>query len=145
MPTPSHSTVVPGLRYQDAHAAIDWLCQVLGFTRHAIFEGPNHTIAHAQLTFGSGMVMLGSASNQGESAQHMAQPSEIAGRETVALCLIAEEAAPLYDRAVAAGAEILMDLRTMDYGGKAFTVRDPGGHIWAIGEYDPWAETPSQA
>jgi uncharacterized glyoxalase superfamily protein PhnB len=31
-----------------------------------------------------------------------------------------------------------MELRTMDYGGKAFTVRDPEGYTWAVGEYDPW-------
>ena len=37
---------------------------------------------------------------------------------------------------------MLLDLREMDYGGKAFTVRDPEGHIWAVGEYDPWAHVP---
>jgi hypothetical protein len=26
-----------------------------------------------------------------------------------------------------------------DYGGKAFIVRDPEGHIWSIGEYIPWS------
>lgn len=142
--TPSQSSVIPAVRYQDAHAAIDWLCRVLGFVRHAVYEGPNHTIAHAQLTFGSaGMIMLGSASNSGESAQHTVLPFEIDGRETVSLCLITDDAAPVYDRVVSAGAEILMELRAMDYGGRAFSVRDPGGHIWAIGEYDPWAETSS--
>ena len=145
MSTPRNSAVVPAVRYQDAHAAIDWLCRVLGFTRHAVYEGPSHTIAHAQLTFGSGMIMLGSASNQGESAQHMVQPSETGGRETVSLCLITDDAALVYDRAVSAGADILMELRDMDYGGRAFTVPDPGGHIWSVGEYDPWAETPSQS
>ena len=144
MSAPINSSVIPALRYIDAHAAIDWLCHVLGFTRHAIFEGPNHTIAHAQLTFGSGMIMLGSAGNHGESARHMAQPAEIDGRETVSLCLVTKDAALLYDRVLSARGEILMELRAMDYGGRAFSVRDPGGHIWSIGEYDPWADTPSQ-
>src|SRR5579875_1569161 len=57
------STVIPALRYRDAHAALEWLERVLGFTRQALYEGPNHTVAHAQLTRGGGMVMLGSASN----------------------------------------------------------------------------------
>ena len=44
------STVIPGLRYRDAHAAIEWLVRVLGFSAHAVFEGPDNTVAHAQLT-----------------------------------------------------------------------------------------------
>ncbi len=143
MSTPAQSAVIPAVRYEDAHTAMDWLCSVLGFTRHAIYEGPNHTIAHAELTFGSGMIMLGSTSNPGEGARHMAQPSEIGGRETVAICLVTDDAAPIYDRVLASNAEVLMQLRAMDYGGRAFTVRDPGGHIWSIGEYNPWAQPPS--
>ena len=42
--------------------------------------------------------------------------------------------------AKAAGAKIIFELVTMDYGGKAFTCRDPEGHIWNIGEYDPWQQ-----
>ncbi len=142
MSAPSKSTIVTGLRYKDAHAAIDWLCRALGFARHVVFEGPSHTIAHAQLTFGSGMIMLGSASNPGDFAQYMIQPEETGGRETQACSLITSDAASLYQQAKAAGADIVMEIREMDYGGKAFTVRDPEGHIWSVGEYDPWAHVP---
>jgi uncharacterized glyoxalase superfamily protein PhnB len=43
----------------------------------------------------------------------------------------------------AAGAEMVLDIRDMDYGGRGFTWRDLEGHIWSIGTYDPWdlAET----
>ena len=41
----TRSTVIPALRYRDAHAAIDWLCNVIGFERHAVFEGENGTSA----------------------------------------------------------------------------------------------------
>ena len=61
MPTPSKSTVIPALRYRNAPAAIDWLCQVLGFERHAVHEGPGGTVGHAELTLNGGMIMLGSA------------------------------------------------------------------------------------
>ena len=96
MTTPANSTIVPGLRYKDAHAAIDWLCRALGFTRHVVYEGPNHTIVHAQLTYGSGMIMLGSDSNPGESARHMVQPSATGGRETISISLIAPDAEALF-------------------------------------------------
>ena len=138
----ANSAVIPGLRYEDAHAAIDWLCRALGFTRHVVYEGPGNTIAHAQLTFGSGMIMLGSVSNPGEFSKYVVQPSEVGNRETQACALIAADATALYNQAKAAGAEVLLDLKEMDYGGKAFTVRDPEGHIWSVGEYDPWATAP---
>jgi uncharacterized glyoxalase superfamily protein PhnB len=59
-PVSTISTVMPALRYVDAPAAIDWLCRVLGFERHAVYPGPGGTIAHAELTLSGGMVMLGS-------------------------------------------------------------------------------------
>jgi uncharacterized glyoxalase superfamily protein PhnB len=55
------ATVIPALQYQDAPAAIDFLCRAFGFTKNAVYEGEGGSIAHAQLTLGNGMVMLGSA------------------------------------------------------------------------------------
>jgi hypothetical protein len=48
-------------RRKDAPAAIDWLCRAFGFEKHPVVPGENENIAHAQLTFGNGMIMLGSA------------------------------------------------------------------------------------
>ena len=33
----SKSTIIPGLRYRDAPAAIEWLCRVLGFEKHVVY------------------------------------------------------------------------------------------------------------
>ena len=54
-------TIIPTMRYHEAPAAIDWLCRAFGFEKHLIVPGDKGTIAHAQLVFGSGMIMLGSA------------------------------------------------------------------------------------
>ena len=54
------ATIVPARRYRDAPAAIEWLCRAFGFEKHLVVPGPDGTIAHAQLTRGNGMVMLGS-------------------------------------------------------------------------------------
>ena len=54
------STIIPVLRYRDAPAAIEWLCQTLGFEKHLVVPNEDGTIAHAQLSFGNGMIMLGS-------------------------------------------------------------------------------------
>ena len=132
------STVIPALRYRDAHKAIEWLERAFGMKRQAVYDGPNGTVAHAQLTFGNGMVMLGSAANA-DPTYKISQPDEVGGKVTSATCLIVADAAAVFAQATAAGAEVTMPLMEMDYGGKAFNVRDPEGHLWSVGEYDPWA------
>ncbi len=133
------STVIPSRRYRDCLKAIDWLVDVFGFEKQAVYEGPNGTVGHAQLTFGNGMIMLGSASNGGPWQELGAQPDEIGGRNTAIISLLVTDAAPLYERARAAGAEIVQELAEMPYGGKAFGCRDLEGHLWSVGEYDAWA------
>lgn len=134
------STLIPSFRYRDAHAAIAWLCDVLGFSRHAVYPGPENTIAHAELTFGSGMVMLGSASNNSPYPQYLGHPDETGGRVSSPAYIVVPDCGPVYTRVQASRAEIVAELRTMDYGGQAFTVRDPEGYLWSVGEYDPWTQ-----
>jgi uncharacterized glyoxalase superfamily protein PhnB len=141
--TPAGSALIPSVRYRDAHAAIDWLERALGFVRNAVYDGPDGTVAHAQLTFGgTGMVMLGSASNHNPNPELNATPADIGGRVTSPMYLDVPDCDRVYARAQAASAEIIQPLKTMDYGGRAFTVRDPEGYIWSVGEYDPWSSHP---
>ena len=55
-----NTTIIPVLRYRDAPAAIEWLGQAFGFKKHLVVPNDDGTIAHAQLRFGNGLVMLGS-------------------------------------------------------------------------------------
>ena len=50
----------PVLVYDDARAAIDFLEQAFGFERAAVHEDDG-TVQHAELRFGSELVMLSSA------------------------------------------------------------------------------------
>lgn len=129
-------SLIPCLRYRDAPTAIDWLCRHFGFERHLVVPDEQGGIAHAQLGFGNGMLMLGSVV---ESAygRLMRQPDE-AGGCTQSLYLVVEDADALYARAKAAGAEILIEIKDEDYGGRGFTCRDLEGHLWTFGTYDPW-------
>ncbi len=61
------STIIPCLRYRDAQAAIDWLQRAFGFHAQAVYADGD-TVFHAQLTFGSGMIMLGSADRKAPGA-----------------------------------------------------------------------------
>ena len=131
------ATIVPCLRYRDAPAIIDWLCGTFGFERHLVVPDDAGGIAHAQLAFGNGMVMLGSQ-RANAFGRLMAQPGEVGGRETQCAYLVCADPDALHARAVAAGAAIVMPLKTEDYGGRGFSCRDPEGHVWNFGSYDPW-------
>ena len=133
------STIIPCLRYHDAFAAIDFLKRAFGFAEQAVFEGPDHTVAHAQLTLGDGMVMISSTRTEGEMAALIRQPEGPALAETQCPCLVVGNATEVYASSVAAGATIVGPLAAMPYGGMAFSCRDPEGHLWFVGEYDPWA------
>lgn len=135
------SVLIPSVRYNDAHAAVAWLEQAFGMRVHALYEGKSGGIDHAELTLGTGMVMLGSASNASPMSALYATPAEIGGRVTSPLYLVVEDCAPLWASVQALGVEVVMELREMDYGGKSFTVRDPEGYLWSIGEYDPWCNS----
>ena len=91
-----------------------------------------------------GMIMLGSASNTNPYAGQMAQPQELDGKVTSPVYVALPDCNPVYARVKAEGAEILGELKTMDYGGAAFSVRDPEGYLWSVGEYDPWATEASK-
>ena len=79
MATPTGSTVIPTLRYRDAHLAIDWLCSAFGFRRHAVYADED-VVHHAQLEHGTGMIRLGSAEVASDWGRFSAQPDEIGGR-----------------------------------------------------------------
>ena len=126
--------VIPAVRYRDADAAILWLKKALGFTEHAVYRNEDGVIIHAELVLGSGMVMLGSVGENPETADWYKQPAEIGNAVTASMYLVVQECGPVYASAKAAGAEILMELKAMDYGGGSFTVRDAEGQIWIVGE-----------
>jgi uncharacterized glyoxalase superfamily protein PhnB len=117
------TTIVPSMRYRDAPAAIDWLCDVFGFERHAVYPGEPGTIAHAQLVLGGGMIMLGSAVDT-PYGRLVKSPNEAGGFTTGGVYIVVPDADVVYARARAKGAKIEMDIVDQDYGGRGFTCRD---------------------
>jgi uncharacterized glyoxalase superfamily protein PhnB len=122
--------IIPTLRYKDAPAAIDFLERAFGFERKAVY-GDGDIVHHAELTFGRGMVMLGST-GQGDP--------QFDTRQSSAYVIVADPDG-LHDRAKAAGAEITRELQDTDYGSREFATTDPEGNVWSFGTYDPFAQS----
>ncbi|MDF5995414.1 VOC family protein [Pseudomonas aeruginosa] len=134
---------MPCLRYRDAPAALDWLCRTFGFQRKLVVPGEDGQVLHAELTYASpnganGMLMLGSSVRDNAYGRLMRHVDE-AGGNTQSLYLVVADPDALFRSAQAAGAEIVIDIKDEDYGGRGFTCRDPEGHVWSFGSYDPWA------
>jgi uncharacterized glyoxalase superfamily protein PhnB len=135
----SPSTLIPGLRYRNAPAAIEWLVKVFGFERKAVYEGENDVILHAELTLGNGMIMLGTGKDD-EFGRGFKSPLDLGGVQTCALYLVVPDADAAHARAIAAEAQVARPLQDTPYGSREFTVKDPEGHTWTAGTYDPWSK-----
>lgn len=135
--------VIPCFRYVDAPAAIGFLCDAFGFERHAVHAdaADPSIVLHAQLVFGGGMVMLGSARAEPTQARFGWRTPEEAGGCTMSIYLVVEDPDAHCARARAHGAQIIDAPRDNEgYPGRGYSARDPEGHVWSFGSYDPWAK-----
>lgn len=134
--------IIPAIRYADAVAAIDFLCQAFGFERHAVYidEADPRLVHHAQLTLDGGMVMLGSAQEGETQRRYGWKTPAAAGGITMSLYAYVDDPDAHCRRARAAGAEIITEPHDNEgYPGRGYSARDSEGHVWSFGSYDPWA------
>jgi uncharacterized glyoxalase superfamily protein PhnB len=133
-------TIFPIIRFHDSDAGLTWLKDVLGFEEHGVFRGEDGSVQHGELRHGDAWVMIGTEPAGGDT-----QPTSSAGTAerfgahagTSFLYLAVDDAAVAFERAKAAGADLSSELESRDYGGREFSLRDPEGNIWSVGEYDP--------
>ena len=83
------------------------------------------------------MIMLGSVRDDA-FGRLMTTPAALGGT-TQSPYVVVLDADAVYRTAKTAGAEIVTEIADQDYGGRLFVCRDPEGHLWSIGSYDPWA------
>jgi uncharacterized glyoxalase superfamily protein PhnB len=130
-----NSTPAPGIwsvfTYKDARAAIRFLVEAFGFEERAVHAAPDDdsVVHHAELRWPlGGGIMLGST---GKDDSEFGQ--RVPGNDSV--YVVCNEPDALFERATAAGAEVVRGLRDEDYGSRGFTVRDPEGNLWSFGTY----------
>ena len=132
-PHPQWPAISSAIFYEDASAAIAWLCKAFGFEVRLKIEGEGGRIEHSELTFGNGLVMVGSVGT-GPRA-HCRSPRSVGGANTQSLCLYVADVDAHCARARAAGATIVREPNTDDYGeehgaNRSYEAVDPEGHHW---------------
>ena len=126
----SPSDIYPSLTYDDAPAAIEWLCRAFGFTRRFVVPGPDGRVEHSELSFGTGVVMISSPKKE----DRRISPKNLPGAAQ-ALSVFVEDPDSHYKVAMAAGARLVRELRTEEYGARGYMVADPEGPYWYFGTY----------
>lgn len=133
----SKTALVPILRYRDLQAAIDWLCSTLGFEVHFISRNADGSVAYAQLIIGNAIIIL-APMNSSAFDRLMVQPDQVGGAETQMCYFFVADADAHYALAKSANAELVIDISENDRGQRGYSCRDPEGHIWSFGTFNPW-------
>jgi uncharacterized glyoxalase superfamily protein PhnB len=129
----TNGTFYPVLRYNNAPAALDWLAQAFGFERGLVVPGQAGAIAYGQMHFGDGLIMLSSAR---DSDPRLVSPQSL-GATTVAIHTYVADVDAHFQRAAAAGAEIISPPANTEHGSRDYTARDLEGHVWSFSTYRP--------
>lgn len=122
----------PTFRYRDAARMIDWLGAAFGFQVEARHMDGDQ-VAHAELSFGSSVIMLGSCRDDAYGRM-VGAPDQNGGKSVY---VAVDDADAAFARAKAAGATILEELVDRDYGSREFICADPEGVVWSFGTYRP--------
>lgn len=130
--TDNAPTIYPALSYNDAAAALGWLVDAFGFGVVMDMRNEDGTLGHGELSFGTGMIMLG----QSKPDLGWVSPRDL---PAVAQTIYAYAADPdgHCARARAAGAKIIREPYDTEYGSREYSALDPEGHTWSFGTYRP--------
>jgi PhnB protein len=133
-PVPEHlRTVTPRLVFADARAAIGFYQAAFGAERRGeVFADPGGTVVHAEVRLGDCVIYL---TEQGDNGAEAIAPESAGGRVTAIMVLTVPDVDRLWERAVAAGCEVMFPLEDQFYGDREGRLRDPFGHQWMLSSH----------
>lgn len=133
LPAPN---LMPLMRYRDLAEAMGWLEQAFGFEKQIAVSDSDGVVIYGQMTYRGSLIMMGAVRDT-DLDKLMRQPDEVGGVETQSCYLVIDDADAHYARAQEAGAEIVLELKSDGLGRRGYSCRDPEGHIWNFGTYNP--------
>jgi uncharacterized glyoxalase superfamily protein PhnB len=139
--------IVPMLAYENAAAAIDWLCAAFGFAedpdvRHTEDDG---TVTHAEIEHEGARIMLATPNADYQAPRRHRETCEAAARWLDNPWVIdgvfveVDDVDAHHARAVEAGATVIRELNEPGVGFRIYTAEDLEGHRWMFGQRTPTA------
>ena len=120
--------ITPYLFYEDVDAALEFLARAFGFEEVLRFTGENGYVNHAEMRLGDESIMLGAP------GKDFRNPKQL-GQATVGIHVVVDDVDAHYERARAAGAEIVMEPTDQAYGDRRYDAADPEGHHWYFAQH----------
>jgi uncharacterized glyoxalase superfamily protein PhnB len=120
----------PYLRVKSAAQAIEFYKQAFGATEKFRLTEPSGRIGHAELTFGTAVVMLSD-----EYPEHDIRGPQPGAGPASSIHLHVDNCDAMMRRAVELGAKVTREPKDQFYGERSGVVRDPFGHEWLIGHH----------
>jgi uncharacterized glyoxalase superfamily protein PhnB len=128
--------VVPIVPYRNAMAMVDWLSDVYGLEKRRVVKDENGEVKRAELAFGDSVIMV--VPVQDATLERLVvHPDQIGGVETQTCYMVVADIDAHYARATAKGAEIVSGIQVRDRDRRSYASRDPEGHIWMFGTFNP--------
>lgn len=122
-----YTSITPYLIVTSAARALDFYKSVFDATELMRFEGPDGTIAHAEMQIGDSKLMLAD-----ESPERGHRSPQSLGGSGLGLMLYVENVDDVFDRAITAGAKANEPVKNQFYGDRSGMLTDPFGHVWTI-------------
>ncbi|HEV2901855.1 MAG TPA: VOC family protein [Gaiellaceae bacterium] len=116
--------IAPYLLYEDGAAAIDFLTKAFGF-EEVMRMDEGGIVNHAELRLGDDSIMLGSPGEGYESPRK-------ADHRTSLVHVYVDDVDTHFERAKAAGAEIVQEPTDQEYGDRRYDAKDPEGQLWSF-------------
>ena len=130
MTKPTEASLAAALFYRDPWAAIDFLEKAFGFERSMVITDSDGGLAHSQLRFGNGYIMVGN-----EWSADTVSPLGTGGKNTQTMHMQIDTDVDAHcARARAAGAVVLDEPSDQFYGDRTYRALDPEGHIWTFAQ-----------
>ena len=128
---------LPLISYRDPAGSIEWLCKAFGFEKQRIVARQDGSLSYAHLSFDGTLIKVTPIRDTAADKSYKL-PDKIDRPQQRRLYFVVRDVNAHYDKAKAAGAEIVLDMRIYEHGGCRYSCRDPEGHLWNFGTYDPW-------
>lgn len=122
--------------YREAARMIDWLCLAFGFTIRLKVEGDGGRVAHSELEYADGLIMVGEEAAGDARRYETDRLSPLTAHgNTQNLMVYVDDVDAHCERARAAGARIVTEPELHDYGDdywadRSYGAIDPEGHLW---------------
>lgn len=130
----NRQSIFPVIRYRDPDEAISWLRRAFGLTERVVYRDEESGIVHhAEMNLEGNLIMVGHASPAGWFGGKAPDPLASTG----SLYAVVADPDAHYDRAAAAGANIVRELADQSYGSREYSARDLEGNFWSFGTYCP--------